>query len=228
MHCKSLIRFRECWEILKGGEKQKWEKPTGDPRAQAKRCKFWAQCHTKSFPLTVPQFPTADGQHRILFFKQKQQTCRELQPLRKKKNASYASEGPQSGCQQLIPWKTFNITPGKCKYIYFFLQYVQATLHHKLLLWAQNYFPIKNGITLKQPGFHKIFLPVSGWDKNSQIWEHKPRLTMGVMPEELPCLDTAAWYLASLSFMDVSDKRGMSMFFLISAFSGLVSTGYPG
>lgn len=86
-----------------------------------------------------------------------------------------------------------------------------------------------NGIALKQPGFCKIFFPVSGWDKNSL--PHKPRLTMGVMPEELACLDTAAWYLASLSFIDVSDKRGMSRFFLVSALSGLspglLSTRYP-
>lgn len=91
-------------------------------------------------------------------------------------------------------------------------------------------FSKKNSVTLKQPGFHKIFFPVSGWDKNSL--PHKPRLTMGMVPEELPCLDTAAWYLASLSFIDVSDKRGMSRFFLVSALSGLspglVSTRYPG
>lgn len=186
------------------------------------------QSHFISLCLSFPQLK-ADEQHGIEFSflnnNNKHVCCRELQTLRKKKNVNYASAGSQSGCQQLIPWKTFNIIAGRCKYTYFFLQYVEATLHQKLLLWAQLFCK-----TLKQPGFHKIIFPVSGWDKNS--FPHKPRLTMGLMAEELPCLDTAAWYLASLSFMELSDKRGMSRFFLVSALSGLspglVSTGYPG
>lgn len=57
----------------------------------------------------------------------------------------------------------------------------------------------------------------------------KQRLTAVL---ELPCLDTAAWYLANLSFMEVSVKRGISRLFLVSALSGLsaglVSTECPG
>lgn len=86
---------------------------------------------------------------------------------------------------------------------------------------ATKLFAKGDGIIFKEPGFHKIFFPASRWDKSSFLRKPKNGLTVVLGPVELPCLDTAAWYFASRSFIDVSVKRGISRLFLLSAFSGL-------
>jgi len=92
-------------------------------------------------------------------------------------------------------------------------------------------FSKKDGIIFRNSGFNKIFFPFSGWDKNSLLHKPKSRLTIVIRPVELPCLDTAAWYFASLSFIEVSVMWDMSRLFLVSALSGLsaglVSTRCP-
>lgn len=132
--------------------KAKWGKATGDPKAAGQEIqvlstvwhKVTSSCHASvSHSLELMENMELSW---VFFFKQNQETCRELQTLRKKKNINCASEGLQSGCQQLIPWKTFNIIPGRCKYTYFFLQYVETTLHKKLLLWAQSCFPKRTAL----------------------------------------------------------------------------------
>lgn len=144
------------------------------------------------------------------------QTCRDLPTCRKKKNASYVSEG----FQQLIPWKTSQITAGRCKYL--FLPAVgRGKSSLEITPTATKLFAKGDGIIFKEPGFHKIFFPASRWDKSSFLRKPKNGLTVVLGPVELPCLDTAAWYFASRSFIDVSVKRGISRLFLLSVFSGL-------